>query len=165
MPLRVPKQDLELHPRRQPHLETHRRPVRHRLQRRRPRHPIHRHQIAAVGALLVPLVELPHRVVGDGDGGAGVVVEEADADVGVVHAFVFHAVGQLQIEVYGVVAPGGGGAVAGVEGGDVELLDGAGGLGGAEAQPHEESGEAGGDYEAAAASAAPAAVVLRHASG
>lgn len=163
VPLGVPKHDLELHLRSQSHPETHRRSLRNCVERCCPRQPGRRHQVAAVSALLVALVELRHRVVCHGE---GAVVVNVQGDVGVVHAFVFHGVGQLQIEVYGAVDGGGGGIVGRVEGGNVEFLYGAIGFGGAEAEPQEESGEAGGDYEAAAASVAPAAAVIefRHVS-
>lgn len=141
VPFRVPKHDLELDPRRQRNPKAHRRPIPHCGERRRPWHRGRRHQGAAVGALLVALVEPRHGVVGGGDGGVGVV--EGEGDVGVAHAFVLHAVGEFEVEGDGVVAGGGGGG--GVEGGEVEALDGAGGLGGAEAEPHEEGGEARGD--------------------
>lgn len=45
------------------------------------------------------------------------------------------------------------------------MHDGAVGVGGEQAEPHEESGEAGGEYESAGASAASAGVALRHSGG
>lgn len=74
------------------------------------------------------LVELRHRVVGDGKGG---VVEKGDAYVSVAYAFVFHLVFELESEAYGVVVPGGGGVIGDVEAMNVKVLDEEGGFVGA----------------------------------
>lgn len=156
---REPPQDLRLHSRRRPHSEAHA-PVRDRRERRRPRDPGGLDRLAPVSRLPVALVERRHREVSDG---SGIVVEEGEAYVSVAYALVLHLVAEGELEVDGVIVPCRGGIVGCVEGRKVKFLDEEGGLVGAEAQPQEEGGEAGGEHESAAAPCAVA--VFRHGRG
>ncbi|KAK4420734.1 putative multidrug resistance protein [Sesamum alatum] len=61
-------------------------------------------------------------VVGDGDSRGVLGVKKGEVYVSVVYAFVLHSIAELEIEVYGVVGPGGGGIIGRVEGGNVRRL-------------------------------------------
>lgn len=159
MALRKPQHNLGPHPGRHFHSEIHSgRPVRDHRKRRLPRQSSGLDHRIPVSRPAVALVEPQHRVVGDGKRG---VEEKGEAYVSIAYALVFHLVLELELEAYGVVVPGGGGIVGFVEGRKVKFLDVEGGFIGAEAQPQEQGGEAGGQYEAAAAPGAVAAAV-RH---
>lgn len=73
--------------------------------------------------LLVTLVEPLHRVISYINGTRS--VQERQANVVVAHAFFFHPIGEQEVEENGLVFGGI------IEGRDVKLLDGAGGVGGA----------------------------------
>lgn len=64
-----------------------------------------------------------------------------------------------------MIVSGSGGIICLVEGRNVKAFDRARGFVGAEAEPHKQSREAGGEYEAAAAPEASGAAVLRHECG
>lgn len=77
------------------------------------------------------LVELRLCVVGYGKSRVVLVVEKGQVYVSIVYAFVFHPIAELEIEVDGVVVPGGCGIIGVVEGRNVKILDVARGFGGA----------------------------------
>ena len=109
----------------------------------------------------MPLVKRRHCELADGGVlGYGGAVVEGEVNGVVVDALVFVLVVELEVEIQGAVS-----SVEGfVQRRRVEFLDRAGGLGGTEAEPHEEGGEAESEDEAAAAAAA-SAVSLRHGGG
>lgn len=127
IPLGIPNQDLELNPGLHPDPKRHLRPVRHRLRSLPPRKPIRGEQLSAASLLVAALVELWDGEVGNR--GSGGVEEDGEVDVGVMHSFVVHGVLELEVEEDGVVVGVHGGEV---ESRDVEVLNGAGGIGGAE---------------------------------
>lgn len=148
----IPKQDLEPHLCLQVHPEPHR-PVRPRL---RPRHRRRLHQHPPAGVLLMPLVkrrhcQIAHRKV------RGEAIVKGEVDGVVVDALVLVPIIELQVEIQAAIS----GVEGSVERRGVKVLDRAGGVGGAEAEPHEEGSEAQSEDEAAAAAAASASG-LRH---
>lgn len=92
-----------------------------------------------MGALLVALVEGGVSGVADGVGGEVRLVIKGEVEGIVVNSLLLVLVVELEVVVEGVV--GFVDRIRGlVEGKSVKMLYGAGGVGGSEAEPHEESG-------------------------